>query len=147
MLCYVSNVGDYMTNGKLLYSFISRIKKEKLLTDFLNSVFGYSNLSDYNYIFRISKLNNQVILDIYDNVSINRFNRYVFDFDSNNYSYKREEVNNVFVNYFCIKNICDNENYLFKLAYLFSLPRNEIINYARTFLDIEFLEILNRIIK
>ena len=52
------------------------------MTSFIKNFFDYKYLNDYNYIFRMIDNEVELIIDIYDNVSENRFNRYVFNFDS-----------------------------------------------------------------
>ena len=135
-----------MNKKDMLYTFIKEIEKNKLLTLFIKNIFDYKNLHDYNYIFRIINEKDAVIMDIYDNISDNRFNRYIFCFNNKNYKNKVSD-NNVFVTYININKLTDSDNKLYKLAYLTKLNSDEIIEYANSFLDIKLVNILINIIK
>ena len=132
-----------MNKLDIMYKFIKRIGKEKKLTLLIINLFNYQNFHDYNYIPRIIKTSNEVILDIYDNVSANRFNRYIFNFSPSKYIIKKREENNVFVTTIWIENVKNQNNKLLKFAYLFKTLDFE---YAKTFLDKEIVDILNTII-
>ena len=69
-----------MNNKLYMFRFLSNIQKSNLLTDFIKNIFNYNELHDYNYIFRMSNADNKIIIDIYDNISDHRFNRYIFWF-------------------------------------------------------------------
>ena len=135
-----------MCNKDLMYKFIKTIELNGRLTNFIINIFDYKNFHDYNYIYRFISDKDKLIMDIYDNISINRFNRYIFNFDDDNFIIKKREENNVFITNICVKNVINNENKLLKLAYLFGLSDDDKIVYARTFLDDEFVIILNKII-
>jgi len=138
-----------MTNKELMFKFISYIYNKGLITKFLINIFNYQNFSEINYIFRVSLEDNYVIMDVFDNISANRFNRYFFDFGRNKYKFKVEELSNVFlsrINISNLKNNNTNQNNLLKLAYLFKLSHSRMINYAKKFLDEEFVTILRDII-
>ena len=117
------------------------------MTLFIKNIFGYEDFFDYNYLFRMIDNDKEIIIDIYDNVTDNRFNRYIFSFSDINYSYKVIEEKNVFVNYLSILKSFDGDNNLIKLAYLFKIEDEIMIEYASTFLDIEFVDILKNILK
>ena len=136
-----------MNKKDMLYSFIKRIEKKKLLTLFIRNICGYEKLQDYNYIFRIINEDNCIIIDIYDNISDNRFNRYIFNFS--NESSKNNSVNdgNVFVTYIDVNMVYDSDNKLYKLAYLTKISDDKIIEYAKSFLDSKLIDILKEIIK
>lgn len=131
----------------MLYRFIKRIERRKLLTLFIQNIFDYDNLYDYNYIFRINKEGDNLVIDIYDNVSVNRFNRYIFNYGNNVINNDNSCDNNVFITYINVNNIKDSNNKLYKLAYLFKLEDDNIITYANTFLDQKIVTILKTIIK
>ena len=141
--CY----GDMMNNKDVMIQFINEIHSMGMLTEFIKYVFDYECLYDYNYIFRIIDDNNQVIIDIYDNVSVNRFNRYIFDFVSDNYKVITCFENDVFVKKISIVNLIDNDDIVLKLGYLFKLDKNLMIKYACQFLDIRFVKILECVIE
>lgn len=131
----------------MLYRFIKRIERSKLLTLFIQNIFDYDNLYDYNYIFRINKEGDNLVIDIYDNVSVNRFNRYIFNYGNNVINNDNSCDNNVFITYINVNNMKDSNNKLYKLAYLFKLEDDNMIAYANTFLDQKIVTILKTIIK
>ena len=134
-----------MNKKDIMYNFIKIIENKNLLTSFINTIFEYKNLSFYNYIFRIIDENNQIIIDIYDNISDNRFNRYIFNFSNQ----KQQNINindNVCVTYININNINKKDTNLYKFAYLFNLENNLMIEYAQKILNQEFINILEDII-
>ncbi len=133
-----------MNKKNMLYAFIKRIERHKLLTLFIKNIFDYDVLYDYNYIFRIIMEDEMVIIDIYDNVSRHRFNRYIFDFDNKIKDISCMNRNNVFLTYININHVIDSDNKLYKLAYLFSLDSDKMVDYATTFLDNKLVEILKK---
>lgn len=138
-----------MNKRVLMKEFIETIDRKKLMTQFIKDMFNYQELYDYNYLFRIKEEGNMIIIDIYDNVSNNRFNRYIYRFSPGKCMIKIEERDNVFVNYINIMNI-DKDNYennIIKLGYLFKLRKNKMIDYAHKFLSDEVVDILNEILK
>lgn len=137
-----------MNNKLYMFRFLSNIQKSNLLTDFIKNIFNYNELHDYNYIFRMSNADNKIIIDIYDNISDHRFNRYIFDFNDEKTGVSTIREGNVFVTKIPIKNMSsDDNNKLYKLAYLFSLDSSLMIEYSKTFLDSKFVIILNEILK
>ena len=135
-----------MNKKDMMFAFIKRIENEHKLTLFIKNIFDYKNFNDYNYIFRVINEDNFVIMDIYDNVTENRFNRYIFDFNIDKYDVKCKCINNVFVTMINIFNMDDSDNKLYKLAFLFSDKNNDLIKYANTFLEKTFIDILDDII-
>ena len=131
-----------MTYKNEMYNFLKKIINKKLLTKFLINIFDYTGLEDYNYISRLSSNKDAIILDIYDNVTVNRFNRYCFNFNKKSSTVFNEEYNNVFVTNIAVLNTIDDNNNLIKLAYLFKLSKKDRIEYANTFLDKEFINLL-----
>ena len=73
---YFNNIGGLEVNREVLSEFLYSLEEEKKLTKFLKIIFKYKVLHDYNYISRIVVSKESVILDIYDNILENRFNRY-----------------------------------------------------------------------
>jgi len=135
-----------MNKKNMFKLFINKINDRKLMTKFIRNIFDYDKIQDYNYIFRMIDGNNEIIIDIYDNISDNRFNRYIFSFEEKDYTFKVLEEGNVFVNYISVLNMVDSDNKLEKLAYLFKLEDNEMLIYANTFLNKIFVDILKEII-
>lgn len=136
-----------MNKKNMFKLFINRINERKLMTKFIINIFDYENIQDYNYIFRMIDENDKVIIDIYDNISDNRFNRYIFYFKEKKYTFRVQEEGNVFVNYISVINMIDGNNKLQKLAYLFKLEQDEMLTYANTFLNKVFVDIIEEIIK
>ena len=124
-------------------SFINMIRNKHFLTEFIGYLFDYENFHDYNYIFRISSNNDEVIIDIYDNISANRFNRYIFCYKKGKYKTRVVDDGNVFTTYIDVFNLGDCDNKLYKLAYMTSLNEDEMIEYAKTFLPEKFIKILS----
>ena len=136
-----------MNKKRVMCDFINEINNRKLMTLFIKNIFEYEEFYDYNYLFRMISTDNEIIIDIYDNVSDNRFNRYVFSFKKLGYDIKIIEESNVFVNYISINDIIDCNSNLLRLAYLFKIDDNLMIEYASSFLDNLFVSILDEIIK
>ncbi len=134
-----------MDKHEILYKYIKRIQRKGLLTLFIKDIFEYETLYDYNYMFRIINEKDDLIIDIYDNVSVNRFNRYIFNF-SNRDNNIIPDKENVCVTYLNVSKILDDNNKLHKLAHLASLD-NGMIEYANTFLDSKLVMVLKDVIK
>lgn len=135
-----------MNKKNIMSGFINQINDRKLMTDFIKNIFDYEHFYDYNYLFRMIDTDDEIIIDIYDNVSDNRFNRYIFSFSKLD-DIKIMEEGNVFVNYINIKKVVDSDHKLIKLAYLFKIEDNMMIDYASSFLDPVFVDILQEILK
>lgn len=130
-----------------MMKFINEIINREMLTKFIKDIFNYENLFDYNYMFRVVDKDGFIIIDIYDNVSKNRFNKYIFDFLGDEYEILLDNEDDVLVNRISIINANKNGNNVFKLGYMFSLDISFMIDYARGFLDDEFVRILEFIIE
>lgn len=135
-----------MSKKDIMVGFIEEIERKQLLTLFIGNLFDYDNFFDYNYLFRMTNEKNRIIIDIYDNVSDNRFNRYIFSFVKGKCDYKVIEDKNVFVNYINILNLSDSNNKLLKLGYLFKIRKNKMIGYAKTFLTDEIVKCLEEVL-
>lgn len=141
--------GDRMNNKSLMYNFIKELEKENLITIFICNILKYQELNDYNYMFRVKEETTNIIIDIYDNISINRFNRYIFHFSNskNKSVISINEENNVFVtDIFVFNSSPDSNNNLIKLAYLFNINKKEMSKYSQTFLSKNITEVLNKLI-
>ena len=135
-----------MDKKVIMGRFIEKIEDRKLMTLFIKELFDYDNFNDYNYLFRMKDDNKRVIIDIYDNVSSNRFNRYIFSFTKGGYDFKLVEDKNVFVSYINILNLYDSDNKLLKFGYLFRIRKNKMIDYAKTFLTDEIVKCLEEVL-
>lgn len=138
-----------MTNSELMYNFILKIYNDGLTTKFLKQIFDYRNISEINYIFRVSLKEKIVVVDVFDNISRNRFNRYFFEFKRDKKYYIVDEHNNVFttrIKVFSLskKHVLDSN--LLKLAYLFKQCPSKIVEYAKTFLSDELVNVLISVI-
>jgi len=135
-----------MNKKELMKKFIKQIEKKGLLTLLIKNIFDYENICDHNYIYRMKEDTNSIIIDIYDNISEHRFNRYIFLFSRGNFDINIKEDSNVFITSLYINKAWDSDNKLIKLAYLFKLNNDKMISYAQTFLYQEFIDILNEIL-
>ena len=116
----------------------------KTLTEFTEE---QKKFYDFSYLFRMKEEGNTEIIDIYDNVSDNRFNRYMFIFDKGEYDIRVIEECNVFVSYIYVYNVVDSKDKLLKLAYLFNLDNDLMVEYAKSFLPDKIIQILIKVIK
>lgn len=133
---------------KIMKEFLELILKKNLLTKFLNDIFEYNSFKDYNYIYRLGNDEESIVIDIYDNVSINRFNRYIYSFMSNNdYDYVVEVHNNVYVHYYNVFRLGGKLDKRMMFGYLFTLSYDKMVEYAREFMDTEYLECLEMVLK
>ena len=135
-----------MNKMSIMIRFIEMIEESNLITDFIKNICGYKNINDYNYMFRMFSNDNEIIIDIYDNFTDNRFNRYIFNFLDCDYVVLDEIEDYLFIKYISILNIKDRDDNLYKLAYLFRLDNNMMLDYASSFLDVKFVDILKKII-
>ena len=134
-----------MDKKELFIRFFIEIEDNKLLTKFINDIFGYRILHDFNYIYRMIDDDDRVIIDIYDNVSRNRFNRYIFNFDIGKYDKRIIDEDDVIVTYINVFSYKDSNKLFDKFIYLFNV--DNILEYANSFLDKEYIDILTKLIK
>lgn len=85
-------------------------------------------------------------MDLFDNISENRFNRYMFDFSKGKKVIEYNCPANIFVTHIKIFKVKKDDNNLVKLAYLFKLKKCRMIGFAKTFLDDQFVKILEQFI-
>lgn len=133
---------------KIMKEFLELILKKNLLTKFLNDIFEYNSFKDYNYIYRLCSDEKSIVIDIYDNISVNRFNRYIYSFMCNNdYDYMVEVHNNVYVHYYNVFRLGGKLDKRMMFGYLFTLSYDKMVEYAREFMDTEYLECLEMVLK
>ena len=99
---------------------------------------------------RIVVNDKSVILDVYDNILENRFNRYIFDFKNKNYIYNVDDKEDVFVTSICINNLTEDNIYgnnLLRFAYIFKLDTKNMIGYAKEIFTNDIVSILEKVIK
>lgn len=93
-------------NDEMLRRSLIDIMNNDLLNDFVNRVFKY-RLKDNEYIYMQYKLvNNNIVLNIYDNSRNNRFKAYVFSLDE--FSNEDDSVMYININN-CYKKYKDNK--------------------------------------
>ena len=133
-----------MSKKSIFKEFINIINNTDLMTKFIKNIFDYTDLYEYNYIFRMMDKDELIIIDIFDNVSVTRFNRYIFDFENDD-SNKEYIEDGIFIKYINVMNTKDSYDKLLKLAYLFKIDEKTMIDYASSFLDKEFVKIIEDI--
>ncbi len=131
-----------MKNKKIMSDFLNSLIKYNKLTEFFKIIFNYKVLNDYNYISRFMNKKDSIIIDIYDNIMHNRFNRYILYYVNKEYSINIKSEGDVIVTSICINANYDINNNLMKFAYLFSKNNKDIIKYAKTFLPNDIVNIL-----
>lgn len=136
-----------MSREDFLYLFLKEIEKRGLLTKFIINIFGYKDFHDYNYICRIKKIDKQINLEIFDNVSEKKFNRYEFDFGNSDIGIQEGMIDNVWVMHINVRRMFNCDQNIFKLAHLCKLDRKKMVWYAFGFLDWEFVRIIISILK
>ena len=81
-------------NDEMLRRSLIDIMNNDLLNDFVNRVFKY-RLKDNEYIYMQYKLvNNNIVLNIYDNSKNNRFKAYIFSLDE----FSNDDDNVMYIN-------------------------------------------------
>ena len=93
-------------NDEMLRRSLIDIMNNDLLNDFVNRVFKY-RLKDNEYIYMQYKLvNNNIVLNIYDNSRNNRFKAYIFSLDE----FSNDDDNVMYININnCYKKYKDNK--------------------------------------
>ncbi len=128
-------------NDERLRLALIEIMNKGLLNNFVNEIFGY-NFSDKEHVYIQYKLvNNNIVLNIYDNVNDNRFKAYIFTKDNT-----PDKNNIIYINV----NNCYNEylkgKYNNKICLLGTLllvkDRNEIIKIINLLFDNKIKDIL-----
>lgn len=136
-----------MNRRRMMGLYLRKLERSKLLTRFIALLFDYKDFHDYNYIYRMVEENKRIIIDIYDNISSNRFNRYIISFKENDKGYSIQEMDNVFVTYINVFKIENADNMLLKFCYLFTLEVDEMVEYAKEFLDLDMVLCLEEMLK
>lgn len=129
-------------NDEMLRRSLIDIMNNDLLNDFVNRVFKY-RLKDNEYIYMQYKLvNNNIVLNIYDNSRNNRFKAYVFSLDE--FSNDDDSVMYININN-CYKKYKDNKtkNKLYLLgALLISKEEKEKRDIINSLFDNDIRNIL-----
>lgn len=123
-----------MDRKEVFRQILIRLMDEGLLNDFISIVFDY-NLEDNDFIYAQYKIvDNNVILNIFDNNKKNRFNAYVFVEDSFNIMLEKEVKDDTSITYLyldnCYKKYKEKEKLtnLIKLACCFRVEKREEFN-------------------
>lgn len=136
-----------MNRRRMMGLYLKKLERSKLLTRFIALLFDYKDFHDYNYIYRMVEENMRIIIDIYDNISSNRFNRYIISFKENDKGYNIQEMNNVFVTYINVFKIENADSMLLEFCYLFTLELDKMVEYAKGFLDLDMVLCLEEMLK
>lgn len=136
-----------MNRRRMMGLYLKKLERSKLLTRFIALLFDYKDFHDYNYIYRMVEENMRIIIDIYDNISTNRFNRYIISFKEYDKGYNIQEMNNVFVTYINVFKIENPDNMLLKFCYLFTLELDKMVEYAKGFLDLDMVLCLDDMLR
>ena len=93
-----------MDRKEMFRQILINLMNEGLLNDFISITFNY-NLEDNDFIYAQYKIiDNNVILDIFDNNVKNRFNAYIFVEDSENNLIEKEVNKDASITYLYIDN-------------------------------------------
>lgn len=93
-----------MDRKEIFRQVLIKLMNEGYLNDFISIVFNY-NLEENDFIYAQYKIiDNNVILDIFDNNKKNRFNAYIFVEDSHNILIEKEVNNDACITYLYIDN-------------------------------------------
>lgn len=93
-----------MDKKEIFRQILITLMNEGYLNDFISIVFNY-NLKENDFIFAQYKIiDNNIILDIFDNNTKNRFNAYIFVEDSENILIEKEVNNDACITYLYIDN-------------------------------------------
>ena len=120
-----------MYKKDIMREFFETIYNRGLMTEFIKNIFGYTEFFDYNYIYRCIDKDNGLIIDIYDNVTDSKFNRYIFNFNECDYDYREEIDDRLHIHKISVLNIEDSNNKLMKIAYLFKIVKAMFFNRNR----------------
>ena len=136
-----------MKKRELMREFINLLDRRNLLTLFIKNIFNYNEFNDYNYLFRMIDDSNKIIIDIYDNVSEHRFNRYIFNFGRKMYGDDKVFSDNVYITYINIVYLKEDVIDIFRLGYLFKIRKNMMLEYAMSIFDREIVKVLEEVLK
>lgn len=136
-----------MNKRRMMGLYLKKLERNKILTRFIALLFDYRDFRDYNYIYRMVEDKKKIIIDIYDNVSDNRFNRYIISFIENDIDSYTSEIDNVFITYINVLGIENPGNKLDKFCYIFKLDIDKMVEYARTFLDDDMVVCLDEMLR
>lgn len=129
-------------NDEMLRRSLIDIMNNDLLNDFVNRVFKY-RLKDNQYIYMQYKLvNNNIVLNIYDNSKNNRFKAFIFslnEFNNDDYSVMYININDCYRKY--KNNKTKNKLYLLG-ALLLSKEEKEKRDIINSLFDNEIKNIL-----
>lgn len=129
-----------MDRKEVFRQVLIRLMEKGLLNDFISIVFDY-NLEENDFIYAQYKLvNKEIVLEIFDNNKVNRFNVYVFVENSKDKYIEKNNDENTSITYLyldnCYKKYKDKKNVsnIIKLASAFRVKSEQ-----------EFKELINGI--
>lgn len=129
-----------MSLDKMMELFVLNVKRRKLLSKLVCLLCGNANFRDYNYIFRMKRENNKIIIDICENVTDVRFHRFIYCFSYG--IHKDEFIDSVNVKTIYVLNnsvILDNS---VMFGVLFSYDKEHMLLYGKKILRSELYDIL-----
>ena len=110
-----------MDRKEIFRQILINLMNEGLLNDFISITFNY-NLEDNDFIYAQYKIiDNNVILDIFDNNVKNRFNAYIFVEDSENILIEKQVNKTACITYLYIDNCYKKYKQKKKLSNLLKL--------------------------
>lgn len=93
-----------MDRKEIFRQILIKLMEEGLLNDFISITFNY-NLKENDFIFAQYKIiDNNIMLDIFDNNTKNRFNAYIFVEDSDNILIEKEVNKDTSITYLYLDN-------------------------------------------
>ena len=129
---------DYKRFGKIL----QEIDEEELFNQFIINLFGY-NITDFNKLIIRYKIDNELIIDIFDYKEENKYIRYYFTDNNNQYEI---EDNNIVVKIINLKDYYNNFNKYNKYSLFSSLFYEKNIDIIENNLSNLFNNNINNII-
>ena len=136
-----------MCGKEIMAAYLRSLNNKNKLIKLLKIFFGYKDIKKDNYLVRLYEDDDRVVMDIYDNINNNRFNRYIFDFKNNLGTIVREYRTNVYITEIYVRTINKINKLILKFAYIFKLKDEEMSEYAKKILPKELLTPLLDIIK
>jgi hypothetical protein len=136
-----------MCGKEIMAAYLRSLNNKNKLIKLLKIFFGYKDIKKDNYLVRLYEDDDRVVMDIYDNINDNRFNRYIFDFKNTLGIIVREYRTNVYITEIYIRTINKTNKLILKFAYIFKLKDEEMNGYAKNILPKELLTPLLDIIK
>ena len=125
-----------MDRKEIFRQVLIKLMNEGYLNDFISIVFNY-NLEENDFIYAQYKIiDNNVILDIFDNNKKNRFNAYIFVEDSENILIEKEVNNDASITYLYLDNCYKKYKKTQRLSNILKLAVSFRVNSKEEFNDL-----------